>query len=103
MNIAGELASVIDEMSTPENFGTVAIVNGVTVPAIISDAVHSAEYAAQGLILEGLDTIVLVPKKYITTRPQTTTTLLVDGARRRILRVEEDEAAWVFVCGSATT
>lgn len=103
MSIASELAGVIDEMSTPENFGGTAVVNGVTVPAIISDAIHSAEYAAQGLILEGLDTIALVPKKYITTRPQTTTTLQINGARRRILRVEEDETAWVFVCGSATT
>lgn len=103
MSIASELAGVIDEMSTLENFGGTAVVNGVTVPAIISDAIHSAEYAAQGLILEGLDTIALIPKKYITTRPLTTTTLLINGARRRILRIEEDETAWVFVCGSTTT
>lgn len=102
MSIASELAVVIDEMARPENFGETVVVNGVNVPAIVSDAVHSAEYAAQGLILEGLDIIAMVPKKYIATRPLTTTTLTIAGARRRILRVEEDETAWVFVCGSAT-
>jgi hypothetical protein len=103
MSIASELAGVIDEMARPENFGETVTINGVSVPAVVSDAVHSPEYAPQGLIIEGMETVVLIPRKYITTRPQTTSTLLVKGSRRRILRIEEDEIAWTLMVGSATS
>lgn len=101
MSIESELAVVIDEMSQAEYFGETIVVAGVTVPAIVSDVAHSAEYAAQGLILEGLETIALVPKKYLATRPLTTTTLQIRGVRQRILKVEADETAYTFICGSA--
>jgi hypothetical protein len=102
MSIASELAVVIDEMSKPENFGETVIVNGVTVPAIVSDAAFSVEYLS-GLMIEGVDVIAVVPKKYLTTKPRTTTTVQINGSLKRIMKVEDDAVSWTLVCSSATS